>query len=350
MEIFYFGNPKYQSFPRMKSLIPSRKTANGSTTARWVFLFNRITTQQLPGQSPQAFRYDAAGRPLATQTSEGQDIRTMSYGYGDKVLTSKTADSTAEFYYNAEGQLIGKKTGGKVSTYTWDGNVLAADQAQAYTNEAHITGGVPILSAGTEVVTSDYLGNTLASGNQQFTSTAYGEGLEAGRFTGKPFVKELNSYVFQHRNYSPETNRWTVADPSGFPDGKNNTVYVNGKPLTTLDPQGTWEVLGLDLPVVGPTLQNGQAPTTTIRIDYTYTKTQKPTYTIGSARVINFAQYWSLPECNIKNGTLTDVTGDPKREYWREAVATASAIYKDDQIAPERYTKITLINSPSWEK
>lgn len=73
--------------------------------------------------------------------------------------------------------------------------------------------------------------------------------------------------------------------------GKNNTVYVNGKPLTTLDPLGTWEVLGLDLPVVGPTLQNGQAPTTTIRIDYTYDKTQKPTYTIDSARVINFARY-----------------------------------------------------------
>ena len=164
--------------------------------------------------------------------------RSMSYGYGDKVLETKNQNIKAGFYYNAEGQMVGKTTQFKTSIYSWDGNVLAADDLTVFTNEAHVTGGVPIMASDQNVMISDYLGNTLSSGNTQFTSSAYGEGLEQGRFTGKAFLKELGEFVFQHRNYSAETLRWTVTDPSGFPDGKNNFLYVHGDPLTSFDSRG----------------------------------------------------------------------------------------------------------------
>ncbi|MDD5262339.1 MAG: hypothetical protein PHD76_10890 [Methylacidiphilales bacterium] len=45
-------------------------------------------------------------------------------------------------------------------------------------------------------------------------------------FTGKPYVVELGAYSFQFRNYNPELQRWTTADPSGFPDGANNYGYA----------------------------------------------------------------------------------------------------------------------------
>jgi len=60
-------------------------------------------------------------------------------------------------------------------------------------------------------------------------------------FTGKPYVDGLG-YVFKYRNYNPELCRWQSADPSGFPDGANNQIYVNNKVTSALDPTGCEEV------------------------------------------------------------------------------------------------------------
>ena len=218
---------------------------------------NRLVGHQVADQSKNIIAYDAAGRPVTVLNEEGQSIRRTGYGYGGKVIEIKNQDSNADFYYNAEGQLVGKQANGNVSTYTWDGSVLSAEDADAFTNEDHVSGGVPVLASGTEAVVSDHLGNTLASGAKQFAGTAYGEGLEKGRFTGKVFVKELDSFTFHHRLYSPASNRWDVADPSGFPDGENSYMYVRGNPLSSIDP------LGLS----------------TLKMNY------KWTYTIGSATV-----------------------------------------------------------------
>ena len=56
-------------------------------------------------------------------------------------------------------------------------------------------------------------------------------------YTGKPYDNDLGSYTFNARNYNPEINRWTSADPSGFPDGANNSVY-SPVPTTQFDPTG----------------------------------------------------------------------------------------------------------------
>ena len=56
-------------------------------------------------------------------------------------------------------------------------------------------------------------------------------------YTGKPFDMELGTYVFKYRNYDPKMQRWTTADPSGFPDGANNYTYVS-MPSSSLDPTG----------------------------------------------------------------------------------------------------------------
>jgi len=60
-------------------------------------------------------------------------------------------------------------------------------------------------------------------------------------YTGKPYNKELGAYVFNFRNFDPESSRWTTADPSGFRDGANNFVYAP-IPTTDFDPNGLWRV------------------------------------------------------------------------------------------------------------
>jgi RHS repeat-associated protein len=57
-------------------------------------------------------------------------------------------------------------------------------------------------------------------------------------YTGKPYLAESGSYAFKYREYNPEMNRWTTVDPSGFPDGANNRVYVNNSVLTHIDNNG----------------------------------------------------------------------------------------------------------------
>lgn len=173
------------------------------------------------------------------------DASARTYGYDGKVLKSQGAGAT-EFFYNAEGALVGKRTDGMLTeSYAWDGTALAAKGNEAYANESHKVGDVPVLAAqGEQVAVTDHLGTTLSSGGHQYSGTAYGEGLEEARFTGKMYVKELSAFVFPCRLYSPEVGRWQSADPSGFPDGVNNYVYVNGDPLSRVDPMGLseWEV------------------------------------------------------------------------------------------------------------
>ncbi|MCK9589566.1 MAG: hypothetical protein M0Q93_09425 [Terrimicrobiaceae bacterium] len=62
-------------------------------------------------------------------------------------------------------------------------------------------------------------------------------------YTGKPYDSDMGAYTFKYRNYDPELNRWTTADPSGFPDGANNQLYA-AIPTTDCDPQGLRTSLG----------------------------------------------------------------------------------------------------------
>ena len=213
------------------------KSIDGQVTQMTYDSSNRLTERQATGQS-ETTAYDAAGRPIAMKDGTGQPTRSMNYGYGDKVLETKNHDTNTGFFYNAEGQLVGKKTDSGVATYTWDANVLAADNAVTFTNESHTTGGVPMLESGKSMIVSDYLGNTLASAEKRFTSTAFGDGLEAGRFTGKPYVKELDCYVFHWRNYSAKFSMWLTSDPTGYPDGINNQEYAKNDPVNNIDPLG----------------------------------------------------------------------------------------------------------------
>jgi RHS repeat-associated protein len=61
---------------------------------------------------------------------------------------------------------------------------------------------------------------------------------ESNFYTGKPYDAELGGYVFKYRNYSPTMQRWTTADPSGFPDGANNYLYSYNSPIFILDNNG----------------------------------------------------------------------------------------------------------------
>ncbi len=56
-------------------------------------------------------------------------------------------------------------------------------------------------------------------------------------YTGKPYLPSSGGYAFKYRSYNPELARWTSEDPSGFPDGANQTIYAPN-PNFEFDPDG----------------------------------------------------------------------------------------------------------------
>ncbi|MGI6139490.1 MAG: RHS repeat-associated core domain-containing protein, partial [Candidatus Hydrogenedentes bacterium] len=57
-------------------------------------------------------------------------------------------------------------------------------------------------------------------------------------FTGKPWDPDAKLYYFPFRYYSPNMNRWTMADPAGVIDGPNVLAYVGGNPINQIDIKG----------------------------------------------------------------------------------------------------------------
>lgn len=180
--------------------------------------------------------YDEAGRKTGETCCAGT-VRKFTYQYSDKVTKVENGENTSELFYNAEGQLVGKNTNGQSEKFAWDGIGLAMRGGAHYTIENHCSGGVPTL-IGNDVVVSDFIGSSLSVGDECFDSTAFGQGLQNGLFTGKPYISELNSFAFKHRNYGVEELKWLTPDPSGFPNGENTFLFSNGDPITYFDPNG----------------------------------------------------------------------------------------------------------------
>lgn len=58
------------------------------------------------------------------------------------------------------------------------------------------------------------------------------------RFPGQVFDKETNTNYNYFRDYNPELGRYIQSDPIGLRGGVNTFTYVNGKPLSYVDPTG----------------------------------------------------------------------------------------------------------------
>lgn len=188
------------------------------------------------------YQYDDAGR-LVGELEKGQVVRKLNYQFADKVTEVQNNEEITELFYNAEGQLVGTNSAGNLEAFAWDGLAILSRGERAYTNEKHAAGGIPVL-IGDSVTVSDFVGTTISIGKESFKCSAFGEGLEEGLFTGKPFSKELDGFVFRYRNYSSDTARWMTCDPLGYPDGSNNYSYVQGDPIHNLDPEGTLTAVG----------------------------------------------------------------------------------------------------------
>jgi RHS repeat-associated protein len=120
-------------------------------------------------------------------------------------------------------------------------------------------------------------------------------------YTGKPYVASTGSYAFKYRSYNPELARWTSEDPSGFPDGANNTKYLDS-PTSCIDN------LGLSSMLV-TTISDG---TWVFSVNYklTYNYDTSPTL-VGDPWLTGITNLNGIPagySLSIGTGSLTGIT------------------------------------------
>ncbi|MEX2607016.1 MAG: RHS repeat-associated core domain-containing protein [Kiritimatiellia bacterium] len=227
------------------------KTVNGHTATMTYDKANQLQTRT-DASGTTRFVYDKAGRLIEEQRG-GRTIASFEYGYLDKV-TSVTRDGVeTKFHYNARGMLVAKERGGEIiETLGWDGIGLVARGDTVFANEAHVSGGVPLVAVSSDgthadYFDSDYLGTTTAAYSADgevdvYQHSSFGQSAELAdaRFTGKHYDADLGAHVFPFRNYRSGEGRWTSADPAGFPDGPNQHFYAP-VPTMGLDPWGLAE-------------------------------------------------------------------------------------------------------------
>ena len=221
---------------------------------------NRLSNVSNPTRS---FGYDAAGNTLSDTGSAytatyGLDNRlatltragvttSFSYDAGGQRVRKVVGSSRPHFVYDQNGQLLGEynSVGGALQEFVWLGNTLIAVLTNSTTSEPRVYYAYSDhLNAPRVIVNSagDVRWRWLA---EPFGTTAAEtipnslENLVVNlRFPGQYFDKESGLNYNFFRDYDGTTGRYVQSDPIGLEGGINTYAYVDGNPVSRIDPFG----------------------------------------------------------------------------------------------------------------
>lgn len=196
----------------------------------------------------RSLTYDANGN----LTADG--LRNYSWDAADR-LRQITGGASATFQYDAFDRRQSKTVGGVQTGFVYDGINPVQERAGGTAKANLLTGGVDEYFArtdagGTKSYLADALGSILALSDAtgalttQYGYEPYGKTTVSGAASDNAFQytgRENDGtglYYYRARYYSPELARFISEDPIGFAAGANFYAYVDGNPVSLVDPLG----------------------------------------------------------------------------------------------------------------
>ncbi|MGQ5525317.1 RHS repeat-associated core domain-containing protein [Chitinimonas sp. PSY-7] len=215
---------------------------------------NRLKASSGNDGSNPVYQYDANG-------SRTSGNGTYSYDARGRLIEA----SGAQFTINGLGERVAKTYQGTTTLFHYDqwGRLVAeSDQTGKFKREYLYLGSTPIalVDNGIDVrnIHTDHLGTprlitdatkraiwawelgepfgaSNANEDPEATGAKYTFNL---RFPGQYFDKETGNHYNYFRDFDPKTGRYLQSDPIGLLGGTNTYTYVNGNPLSYIDPLG----------------------------------------------------------------------------------------------------------------
>lgn len=208
---------------------------------------------QLTTFGTQTLTYDANGN----LTSDG----TNTYIWDERnQLQSIAGSNMASFQYDAMGRRVGKTIGTTSTGYLYDGINFVQEKSGTGSGAgvtANLVTGPGVdnvlvrqTNAGNQTMLTDALGSIIMATDatqatvSSYSYDAYGNTIQVGtndnsqQYTGRE-NDATGLYYYRARYYSPAMGRFISQDPIGWASGQTNGFsYVNGNPLSEVDPYG----------------------------------------------------------------------------------------------------------------
>jgi RHS repeat-associated protein len=268
-----WGNNSYTYGPVGNRL--SRTQVSGGVTSSTTYTYakgtNQLATETTDGLTT-LYKYDLAGSIVSGKTGKGKNAQAIAYAYNadGRLATAGAAGMT----YDAFGERSAESVtgGGEQFIFASDGNLLAeyTPQGNLVRNYVYLNGQPLALvdAVGTvSYVLNDQLGQPQkmldGSGTVTWHRVAgiFGDTIAQPvgstsanplRFPGQWADANTGLNYNYFRDYDPSTGRYIETDPIGLRGGNNLYAYVDGNPITRIDPEG------LDIAVIenGPTSGN----------------------------------------------------------------------------------------------
>jgi len=208
--------------------------------------FAWFATGQMSGDTRSAstaytYTIDTLG-DLRTVRLNGTVVATYAYDASDRRVSKTVGSTVTQYIYDLAGRLIAEAdgtTGGTLKEYIWADDLpigyvtdVTTTPVLYYIHADHLKAPQKITDAAKAIV---WDGQFRPFGEERTITGTLTQNL---RFPGQFFDAESLLHQNWNRDYDPSTGRYIQSDRIGLSGGINTYSYVDGNPITSIDPEG----------------------------------------------------------------------------------------------------------------